>query len=98
MSKSINDLSEINNSLESTSGGKVEITISGNVYDALLEAADNLRVSLQDLKEENIVVEMVMKAIALLLQSQSKEIISAIKKMALISNTVYGNRGELHCR
>ena len=75
MPKNINDLNKITDALESTSGGKVDITISGSVYDALLDAAGNLRVPLRGLDDEDIVAEMVMKAIALLLQSQSKEIV-----------------------
>ena len=71
--KRINEIESLSDAL-GESGGKVEIIIEGSVYDALLEAAEEMRVSPQG-DEPDVVAEMVKKAIALLLESRGKLII-----------------------
>jgi len=73
--KTITDVQSARESLEATSVGKVEIVIGGNVYEQLLEASEDLRVPIGTQEEADKVVEMVMKAIALLLESRGQEII-----------------------
>lgn len=82
MSKSsaIDNISELQNAISGTAN-KVDITVAGKVYDELLEAADELNDFTASNKEsQEIVREVIVKAIALLLRSRGKEIVLRDRK------------------
>jgi hypothetical protein len=76
----IDSSAEITGALSKSVSNKVEIMISGNVYDDLLEATKDMIEMPLNKENHELVRDMVVKAIALLLKSKDREIVLRDKR------------------